>query len=61
MDKRADPERCRHPSSPSFGVRIKFSELETAERETLRQFLKFVESATQKYHNSNNYLAELKR
>ena len=48
-------------SSPFFGVRVKFSELETSERETLRQFLKFIESTTRKYHNSNPYLAELKR
>ena len=33
-------------SSPSFGVRIRFSELESAEREDLRQFLKYVESTT---------------
>jgi len=48
-------------SSPSFGVRVKFSDLETSGRETLRQFLKFIESTTRKYHNSNPYLAELKR
>jgi hypothetical protein len=48
-------------SSPSFGVRIKFSELEPTERENLRHFLKFVESTTKGYNNENGYLAQLKR
>ena len=48
-------------SSPSFGVRIKFSELEPTERESLRHFLKFVESTTKGYNNENGYLAQLKR
>jgi len=48
-------------SSPSFGVRIKFSELEPAERENLRHFLKFVESTTKGYNTDNGYLAQMKR
>lgn len=48
-------------SSPSFGVRIKFSELLPTERESLRHFLKFVESTTKGYNNENGYLAQLKR
>ena len=48
-------------SSPSFGVRIKFSELEPAERESLRHFLKFVESTTKGYNSENGYLAQMKR
>ena len=48
-------------SSPSFGVRIKFSELEPAERESLRHFLKFVESTTRGYNTDNGYLAQMKR
>lgn len=48
-------------SSPSFGVRIKFSELEATERENLRHFLKFVESTTKGYNNEHSYLAQLKR
>jgi hypothetical protein len=48
-------------SSPSFGVRIKFSELEQTERENLRHFLRFVESTTQGYNTENGYLAQLKR
>lgn len=48
-------------SSPSFGVRIKFSELEATERENLRHFLKFVESTTKGYNSEHSYLAQLKR
>lgn len=48
-------------SSPSFGVRIKFAELEPTERENLRHFLKFVESTTKGYNTENGYLAQLKR
>jgi hypothetical protein len=48
-------------SSPSFGVRIKFSELDPKERENLRAFLKFVESTTKGYNTENGYLAQLKR
>lgn len=48
-------------SSPSFGVRIRYAELEPAERETLRHFLRFVESTTKGYNIENGYLAQLKR
>ncbi len=48
-------------SSPSFGVRIRFSELASPERESLRQFLKFVENTTKGYHYQHGYLAQLKR
>jgi hypothetical protein len=48
-------------SSPSFGVRIKFSELDPTERANLRHFLKFVESTTKGYNSENGYLAQLKR
>jgi hypothetical protein len=48
-------------SSPTFGVRIKFSELEPTERENLRAFLKFVESTTKGYNTENGYLARMKR
>lgn len=48
-------------STPSFGIRVKFSDLEPAARETLRQFLKFVESTTKGYQQQNGYLAQLKR
>jgi hypothetical protein len=48
-------------STPSFGVRIKFEDLDPGERETLRQFLKFVENSTKGYEKQNSYLAQLKR
>jgi hypothetical protein len=48
-------------SNPSFGVRIRYDNLETSEREALRQFLKFVESMTKSYQNQQGYLAQLKR
>ena len=48
-------------SNPSFGVRIKFSDLDTPEKESLRQFLKFVESTTKGYSSEHGYLAQLKR
>jgi hypothetical protein len=48
-------------SSPSFGVRIKLSELEDTELENLRHFLKFVENTTKGYNAENWYLAQLKR
>ncbi len=48
-------------SSPSFGVRIKFADLEPTERESLRHFLKFVESTTKGYNSEHGYLARLKR
>jgi len=48
-------------SNPSFGVRLKFDNLDPAERETLRQFLKFVESTTKTYQSQQGYLAQMKR
>ena len=48
-------------TSPCFGVRIKFTELDAASRETLRQFLKFVETTTKGYHHQHGYLAQMKR
>jgi PilZ domain len=48
-------------TSPSFGIRVKFVEMEPTERATLRQFLKFVENATKGYHYEAGYLARLKR
>ena len=48
-------------TSPTFGVRVKYSDLEPSARETLRQFLRFVESATKEHHSEQAYLTELKR
>ena len=48
-------------STPSFGIRVKFADLEPPERETLREFLKFVETTTRGYEKHHGYLAQLKR
>jgi hypothetical protein len=48
-------------ADPSFGIRVKFGEMETAERESLRQFLKYIEKETNDYHYRQGYLAQLKR
>jgi hypothetical protein len=48
-------------STPSFGMRIKFGQLETLERDALREFLKYVQSATREHTDRNGYLARLKR
>lgn len=48
-------------TSPSVGARIKFEGLDGNERETLRQFIKYVESSTQNYQEKQGYLAQLKR
>lgn len=48
-------------SSPSFGVRVKFSEAELSGKEHLREFLKFIDSTTRKGHSGNAYVAQLKR
>jgi len=47
--------------SNSYGLRIRFGEMETAERERLREFLKFVENTTKGYHFEHGYLAQMKR
>ncbi len=48
-------------TSPSFGVRIKFAEMEASERANLRTFLKFVANATKGYQSEHGYLSQLKR
>jgi hypothetical protein len=48
-------------SAPSFGVRVKFSEAELMEKEHLREFLKFIESAARKGQSGNAYVAQLKQ
>jgi hypothetical protein len=48
-------------STPSFGVRVRFADLGLAERETLRQFLQFIEGTTKDRSGAQAYLAELKR
>lgn len=48
-------------SSPSYGIRVKFSNLETGERQTLKEFLKYVETSTKGYQAQHGYLAQMKR
>ncbi len=48
-------------SNPNFGVRVRFENMETSERETLRQFLKFVEGISKSYQSEQGYLAQMKR
>lgn len=47
-------------SNPCFGVRIRFGSMEPAERESLREFLKFVEGTTKGYQTQHGYLAQMK-
>jgi hypothetical protein len=47
-------------TAPSFGVRVQFSEAELAEKEHLREFLKFVESAIRSAQSGQAYVAQLK-
>ena len=47
-------------STPSSGVRIKFTAMESPEREALRQFLRFVENTNKDYQHEHGYLAQLK-
>ena len=48
-------------SNPTFGIRIRFAQMESTERESLREFLKFVETTTKGYSSENGYLAQMKR
>ena len=48
-------------SNPTFGIRIRFAEMESTERESLREFLKFVETTTKGYSSQHGYLAQMKR
>jgi PilZ domain len=47
-------------SNPCFGVRVRFG-LEGPERETLKQFLKFVETSTKAEHSEYSYLQKLQK
>jgi len=47
-------------SNPSFGVRVRF-DLETAQREALRQFLKFVETTSRAEQSERSYLQKLRK
>jgi hypothetical protein len=47
-------------SAPAVGVRIRFAEMDTASKESLRQFLKYVQETTRASRNEANYLQLLK-
>jgi hypothetical protein len=47
-------------SAPTTGVRVRFANLETAERENLRQFLKYVQETTRSLRSEGSYLELLK-
>ena len=47
-------------SNPCFGVRVKF-ELDPSVRESMKQFLKFVESSTKAQHSEHSYLQKLQK
>ncbi len=47
-------------STPSFGVRVKFSEAQLSEKEHLREFLKFVESTARESQSAKAYVQNLK-
>ena len=48
-------------NNPTFGVRLKYTNMDASERDTLRFFLKFVEDTTKNYEKQNGYVAQLKR
>ena len=48
-------------NNPAFGVRLKYTNMDAGDRDTLRFFLKFVEDTTKNYEHQNGYLAQLKR
>jgi len=47
-------------SGPASGVRVRFDGMVPAERDNLRQFLKFVQETTRAKHSENSYLELLK-
>jgi PilZ domain len=47
-------------SGPANGVRVRFEGMVPAERDSLRQFLKFVQETTRESHSESNYLQLLK-
>ena len=47
-------------SSPSFRVRVKFSEVELSEKKHLREFLKFIQKSARKTHSGAAYITGLK-
>jgi hypothetical protein len=47
-------------SAPAVGVRIRFSSMDPAEKENLRQFLKYVQDTTRASKSEKSYLQLLK-
>jgi len=47
-------------SGPATGVRVRFAGMPPAERDNLRQFLKFVQESTRASKNENGYIQMLK-
>jgi hypothetical protein len=47
-------------SAPSAGMRIRFAGMEAAEKENLRQFLKYVQETTRAANSENTYMRLLK-
>jgi hypothetical protein len=47
-------------SGPATGVRVRFGSMSPAERENLRQFLKFVQESTRGAKSENSYIQMLK-
>lgn len=47
-------------SGPTTGVRVKFASMSSAERDNLRQFLKFVQDTTRASKSENSYIQMLK-
>lgn len=47
-------------SGPATGVRVRFADMAPAERDNLRQFLKFVQETTRALKNENSYIQMLK-
>jgi hypothetical protein len=47
-------------STPTTGVRVRFGGMEPAERDNLRQFLKYVQETTRALRSESNYLELLK-
>lgn len=47
-------------SGPTTGVRVRFDGMAAAERDSLRQFLKFIQDTTKASQNENSYIQMLK-
>ena len=48
-------------SAPAAGVRVRFAAMNSAEKESLRQFLKYVQETTKSWKSENGYLQLMKK